>query len=162
MDTPTNILILDDSVEFLDALKIFLEYKSFHVRTVNSGLSLKSELVRSKPDIIILDVYIRGHADGREICRLIKSDINTRNIPVILMSASKRGLDKFEECSADVIIEKPFNLSDLLLKINSLAGIQHQAKNEKTEHPWSLAYNNQYTLSEDVIIPPAGSTFAGM
>lgn len=120
MNTKIKILILDDSPDLLDALRIFLEYESCEVYTVGSKELLKTELKRRKPDIIILDVYIHGHADGRAICKIIKSDIETRHIPVLLMSVNKRGLERFEECQADAIIEKPFDLWNLLQKIRYL------------------------------------------
>ena len=111
---------MDDSPDLLDALKIFLEYESFKVCTVTSPESLKTELKLFKPDVIILDVYIHGHSDGREICKIIKCDKATSHIPVILMSVSKKALEKFEECEANAIIEKPFDLSALLEQIRSL------------------------------------------
>ena len=107
----------------MDALRIFLEYESFDVCTVRTKESLETELKRFNPGIIILDVYIHGHADGRAICKIIKSDIKTRHIPVLLMSVSKRELERFEECKADAIIEKPFDLSDLLKKIRTLSRV---------------------------------------
>ena len=120
MTTKPKILILDDSADLLDALKLFLEYESFTVCTVTSEDLLKTELKRFKPDVIILDVYIHGHADGRNICKIIKSNKATTHIPVILMSVSKNGLEKFKECKANAVIEKPFDLSELLQKIRSL------------------------------------------
>ena len=116
-------MILDDSPDLLDALRIFLEQESFVVCTVSTIEFLKTELKRFNPGIIILDVYIHGHADGRAICKIIKSDIKTRHIPVLLMSVSKRELERFEECKADAIIEKPFDLSDLLKKIRTLSRV---------------------------------------
>ena len=122
MTTRTKILIFDDHADLLDALTIFLEEESFEVCTVVSTELFRTELLRFEPDIIILDVYINGNINGREICKIIKADPHTRHIPIILMSASVSALKNFEECSADEILSKPFDLSDLLQKIH------HQAK----------------------------------
>jgi Response regulator containing a CheY-like receiver domain and a GGDEF domain len=71
--------------------------------------------------VIILDVYIKGNCDGRDICKLIKGNSETRHIPVILMSASIQLLKNFEQCNADAVIAKPFDLLLLLEKIKCLA-----------------------------------------
>ncbi|MDB5200067.1 MAG: response regulator [Chitinophagaceae bacterium] len=120
MPTKKKILILDDYPELLDALKIFLEGQLYQVRTVTSKELLAAELKRFKPHLIILDVFINGIAHGREICKIIKSDIETKHIPVLLMSVSSKGLENFKECEADAIIEKPFDLSYFLQQIKTL------------------------------------------
>ena len=123
MSTKSKILIVDDSPDLLDALMIFLQDKSYLISTANSKELLQTELKRFKPDVIILDVFIMNMGDGREICRVIKSNTETMNIPVILMSANYQALENFEQCYADAIVEKPFNLKTLLEKIESvLAG----------------------------------------
>jgi DNA-binding response OmpR family regulator len=114
-------LILDDYADLLDALTIFLEVESFEVCTATTEQLFKKELKRFKPDVIILDVYIKGNCDGRNICKMIKSNSETRQIPVILMSASIHLLKSYEECNANAVIEKPFDLSLLLKKIKELA-----------------------------------------
>lgn len=132
MSTKSNILILDDSPELLDALKIFLENHSYTVCAVTSGDLLASELKRFTPDLFILDVFIGFNTDGRSICKMIKSNEATSLIPVILISASKSGLKDFEECSADAILEKPFNLSELLLLVRKfLLKKKEEVYNEK-------------------------------
>ncbi len=60
---------------------------------------------------------------GREICRSIKSDIETKNIPVILMSADYKALENYKERSADAVIEKPFNLLELTKQIESVVNV---------------------------------------
>ncbi|HUS03162.1 MAG TPA: response regulator [Chitinophagaceae bacterium] len=121
MHTKTKILILDDYADLLEALTIFLEGQSFEVCTVGHEESFKAELMRFKPDVIILDVDIKGICDGRKICKMIKSNMETKHIPVILMSASIPLLKNYEECNADAVINKPFDLVLLLEKIRALA-----------------------------------------
>jgi len=115
-----KILIVDDSIDLLEVLKIFLEGKSCQVCTVNSKELFTTQLKTFKPEVIILDVYVKNFGDGREICRAIKYNIETKNIPVILMSADNKALENYEECNADAIIEKPFNLFKLIQQINSV------------------------------------------
>lgn len=124
MKTNTKILILDDSPDLLDALVMFLERHHFNVCAVTSDELFKTQLKRFKPDVIILDVYINGHANGRDICRAIKSSEDTKHIPVMLMSASIKALHNFEECHADAIIDKPFDLAHFHEKIRSLVSVK--------------------------------------
>ncbi len=115
-----KILILDDSPDILGVLTIFLEKASYQICTVMSPELLYSELKRFKPHLILLDVYLKGLNEGRQICNIIKSDIQTMQIPIILMSVSSKGLENFKECQADAIIGKPFNFPTLLLQIKKL------------------------------------------
>ncbi len=123
MYTKAKILIADDSLDLLDALKLFLEERSYRVCTVFSEELFTSELKNFKPDVIILDVRVKSMGDGREICRSIKSDNETKNIPVILMSADYKALENYKECSADAVIEKPFNLLELTKQIESVVNV---------------------------------------
>ncbi len=123
MYTKAKILIADDSVDLLDALKLFLEEQAYRVCTVFYKELFMSELKNFKPDVIILDVLIKSMGDGREICRSIKSDIETKNIPVILMSADYKALENYKECSADAVIEKPFNLLELTKQIETVVDV---------------------------------------
>ena len=116
----TKILILDDYAELLDVLTIFLEGQSFNVCAVGSEELFNAALPRFNPDIIILDVYIKGDCDGRNICKTIKNNSDTGHIPVILMSTSNILLKNYEECKADAAIDKPFDLLLLLEKIKAL------------------------------------------
>ena len=115
-----KILILDDNPEVLNALSMFLEKASYEVCTVTSSEMLYAELKRFKPNLIVLDVYIKGIDEGRKICKIIKSEVSTSHIPVILMSASSKGLENYKECQADAIMGKPFNIAMLTVQIKAL------------------------------------------
>ena len=115
-----KILILDDNPEILNSLSMFLEKASYKVCTVSSSEMLYAELKRFKPNLIVLDVYIKGVDEGRKICKIIKSEVSTSHIPVILMSVSTKGLENYKECQADAIIGKPFNIAMLTAQIKAL------------------------------------------
>ena len=63
-----------------------------------------------------MDILLDGN-DGRQICKELKTDNETKNIPVILLSGSHELLRNFREFSADDIIEKPFEFEDVERKI---------------------------------------------
>ena len=115
-----KILILNDNPEVLNSLSMFLEKASYKVCIVTSSEMLYAELKRFKPNLIVLDVYIKGVDEGRKICKIIKSEVSTSHIPVILMSVSTKGLENYKECQADAIIGKPFNIAMLTAQIKAL------------------------------------------
>lgn len=157
MNTKAKILILDDSEDILDVLSIFLASQCIKTCTAKNLELFKTNLIRFKPDLIILDVYIRGQVDGREICKTIKAGNITKHIPVILMSVSKKGLEKFEECEANAIIEKPFDLFELLGLIKSLVNNEEKGFSEINDHSLLQLISKKKWPVNSVIIPTYGN-----
>lgn len=116
-----KILIVDDSAELLEVLSFLIHRHGDEAITISYAEYLLETVQKHKPDVIILDVMLRG-IDGRELCREIKSTKAIKDIPVILMSASNTLLDGYEECNADAILEKPFDLTIIYEKINAVLG----------------------------------------
>ncbi|GAC1593024.1 MAG: hypothetical protein NVS3B19_14940 [Ginsengibacter sp.] len=112
----TKILLVDDCHELLSALSTFLEAKSYEVCAVISNELLQSAFSYFIPDVLILDIHLGGGLDGREICQIIKSNETTKHIPILLMSGYSEKLIDYQECNADAVIEKPFNLLTPFLK----------------------------------------------
>lgn len=113
------ILIVDDSSDLHQAMRFILELDGHVIKTATSKALLMEELKQYVPDIIMLDVQLNGE-NGREICREIKANNNTSNVPVILMSANEIVLNDYQECGATGVIDKPFSLPELTEKINSV------------------------------------------
>ena len=122
MHIKTKLLILDDNADMLNALTGFWEKGSFEVCTVVSEELFKTELNHFKPDVIILDVYNKGDAEGRRIYEMIKNESTTRHIRVILMSANMQLLKNYEECNTDAVI---YELFDLLLFLEKIRPLTH-------------------------------------
>lgn len=121
-DKPSRftILIVDDSEELLEVLKIILEKNGHEVITKNSPAGIGNFVQQNKIDLLLLDVYFgEGGANGRDICKELKSNPPTSYFSILLMSVTYDHVDTFEECRADGFIEKPFDLHDLLEKINA-------------------------------------------
>src|ERR1044072_3997104 len=117
-----KILIVDDCNELLEILQYFLEDAGHTVDTILSGAALNEKLGSFKPDLIILDVLLKKE-NGREICKTLKNNPATKNIPIILMSANDKSLENFRECGADEILPKPFDLVDIISKIKQLVKV---------------------------------------
>lgn len=113
-----NILLVDDSSEILDAMQYILEMEGYTVRSVLGKDAMMEEIEEFAPDLIILDVLLSGD-NGRDITKALKANEDTRDIPVILMSANHKWLLDYEECGAVNIISKPFHLSDLTDKVGA-------------------------------------------
>ena len=112
------VLIVEDNLDLAEATRHFLEIKRFRV-LISDGKDLKEILEASRPDLIILDISL-GQFDGREICRELKQNERTKNIPIIMLSAHERLSKAYEDDCADGYIMKPFALAELLEEIKLL------------------------------------------
>ena len=77
-----RILIIEDEPELADAIKIRLEERGYIADTANDGLEGWKAVQSIKPDLVLLDLILPV-MDGYEVCRYIKGDKKTKNIPVI-------------------------------------------------------------------------------
>ena len=115
-----SILIIEDNPEIRKLVAgIFTEqYNTFTAANGDEGLKLAQEII---PDLIISDIIMPG-IDGIELCRRIKTDVNTSHIPVILLTARTAVTFKYEglETGADDYMVKPFSAEDLRLRARNL------------------------------------------
>lgn len=114
----SKILVVDDDVDILSVMEILLTMKGFEVEVTAKGETAFSKIDSFKPDLILLDVLISGY-DGRTICRQLKSNENTRHIPVIMFSAHPGAAATIADYGADDFIAKPFDVSFLMQKVNA-------------------------------------------
>ncbi len=110
-----HILVVDDDVSILDAIRLILE-DAYQVSTVFKGEETVNKVIKTRPDLILLDVLMSG-GDGREICKSLKRNIKTRSIPIIMISAHSSAHKSIKECGADDFLAKPFEMGDLLKKL---------------------------------------------
>lgn len=113
-----KILVVDDDPAILDAMEIALTLKDYEVETTSKGEETFSKIESFHPDLVFLDVYLSG-MDGRDICKQLKTNNNTKEIPVIMFSANKSMKEVFKESHADDFIGKPFNMDELYQKIKN-------------------------------------------
>lgn len=114
----SKILLVDDSMDLLEILKFFLEEKGYEVETATNEHELITLIKSFSPDLIILDIYLRGE-DGREICKELRRHEVTKYLCVLIFSASTKALANYKQYGADGYIEKPFGLHDIVDKIES-------------------------------------------
>lgn len=110
-----KILVADDDPGIVDAIQIMLEDENYEVETSVDGQTLEA-VKRSKPNLVLLDVWMSGE-DGREICKKLKGNVKTKNVPIIMISATQDLAESSRKAGADDFIAKPFQMKELLSKI---------------------------------------------
>ena len=113
-----KILVVDDDVDILNVVQLVLDAKGFDVIATPNWQQINTHVDEFKPDLILLDVSL-GSQDGRNICKQLKSNKNTKHISVILFSANHNIESSLSECLADNFISKPFDINELVDGINS-------------------------------------------
>ena len=111
-------MIADDDPGIVDAIEMLLEFEGYQVSSTIDGstvLDMKHEL----PDLLLLDIWMSGE-DGRDICKKLKQEDATKDIPVIMISASKDIKESAMAAGADDFLAKPFEMNELLSKIKNL------------------------------------------
>ncbi len=106
-----TIMVVDDDEGILDGFEAMLEGEGYKVITSPDPDYLKS-LNQDYPDLILLDVLLSG-VDGREVCKRLKNNKDTKHIPIILMSAAPDVEKSAKEC-ADNFLKKPFEMDEVL------------------------------------------------
>jgi len=116
-----KILAIDDDTDILDAIKFTLEGEGYEVTTSEKGEYVENihDKTGGLPDLIILDVLLSGK-DGRIICKALKSQQDTKNIPIIMISAHPDAGKSSIEVGADDFLAKPFDIAVLLNKVEKL------------------------------------------
>jgi two-component system alkaline phosphatase synthesis response regulator PhoP len=121
-----KILVVDDEVYILHILDFSLGSEGFEVISANNGELAIEKAKQEQPDLIVLDVMMPV-LDGYETCRRLKRDPTTKEIPVILLTAKGRDVDKrlgFEVGVADYVI-KPFSPARLVERIQEIIGVRN-------------------------------------
>lgn len=105
-----RILIIDDDEAILDVVQTILESEGFEVETAQRGEEILTRTT-DFPDLILLDVLLSGE-DGIETCRKLKSRFETKDIPIIMLSAHSNIAQTARTC-ADNYLPKPFDIDVL-------------------------------------------------
>jgi class 3 adenylate cyclase/FixJ family two-component response regulator len=124
-----RILIVDDALEIVSLLSDALTYEGFEVYTLSDASVIADVIREFTPDLILLDIKL-GRDSGYDICQQLKLDTQTRNIPVIFISAQQQVSDKvkaFESGGIDYIA-KPFSVQEVVVRVQNQLSIQGMQK----------------------------------
>jgi two-component system response regulator ArlR len=121
----TKILVIDDEPNIVQTLQDRLEMNEYRVFTAHNGRDGLEKFEREKPDVILLDV-IMPIMDGLEMLETLRKRPDGQDVSIIMLTARSQTQDiaRANACGIDDYIVKPFDLSELLAKIESV--IEHR------------------------------------
>ena len=114
-----KVLVVDDSKPDLESLKKIILGQGYQVITAESGEEAVEKAKSMRPDMIFMDV-IMDNKDGFEACREITSDSNTRNIPIVFVTAKCQKVDRVwaELQGGKALVSKPYTSDQIVQQIN--------------------------------------------
>ncbi|TLM67845.1 MAG: response regulator [Deltaproteobacteria bacterium] len=110
-----KILIVEDEEKLRELVTLLLSSRGYEIECVSDGLAALGAIRRKAPDLVLLDIMI-PEIDGFEVCRQIKNNELTRQIPVVMLTAKRHQTDfaRAEEVGADWYLVKPFKSAMLV------------------------------------------------
>ncbi len=120
------ILVVDDNQQNLELIQAYLEDLECQTAAARDGIEALEMVARQKPDLILLDVMM-PRMSGFEVCRRLKNNPETGDIPVIMVTALnefgdiERGIDS----GTDDFVSKPINRLELLTRIKTMLKLKH-------------------------------------
>ena len=124
---PGKILVADDSPNIREILKISLEADGYTVVVAEDGEQALALAAKETPDLLIMDVMM-PKVNGFQVCRRMKSDRATLDVPVIMLSAKSGQQDVHwgKDCGADEYMTKPFSTKELVKTIERLLKVRQE------------------------------------
>jgi two-component system, sensor histidine kinase and response regulator len=154
-----DILIVDDQLDNLHLLSDLLTQQGYEVRTVTRGSAALMGVEAQLPDLILLDISM-PEMDGYEVCQCLKSNPQTREIPVIFISALNEVFDKVKAFTVGGVdyVTKPFQIEEVFARIETQLSlrrmqVQLQAQNaclQQTERELEAALAQSRSLNQRI------------
>lgn len=121
MKAKSRILIVDDEKPLAESLRLYFQSKGFEAATAYDGETGLEKTILYKPHLVILDL-IMPEMGGWELCRGIRNNPLTAHLPLLVITASKLPdvAERAKGLGIDVILQKPFQLDDLLKSVERL------------------------------------------
>lgn len=112
---PRKILACDDEKHIVRLVQVNLERQGYEVVTANDGKEALEKVASERPDLIVLDVMM-PYMDGFEVLQNLRRSPETREIPVIMLTAKAQDADVFKgwQSGVDCYLTKPFNPMELI------------------------------------------------
>lgn len=121
MSSKKRILVVEDDPHVVIFVTDTLEYMGFEVLIARNGLAGLEKAVKEKPNLLILDVMM-PEMDGYEVCRRLKSEPKTRNLPILMLTAKGQIQDKVKglDIGADDYLAKPYDKEEFESRVKAL------------------------------------------
>lgn len=123
----STVLIVDDNAQNLELLSAYMEeVPGLTVVGATNGMEALAKVAEHRPDLVLLDVMM-PKMSGFEVCRQLKSDPETRDIQVIMVTALNEVGDheRAVDCGTDEFLTKPVNRVELITRVKSLLRVRH-------------------------------------
>jgi len=144
-DQRSKILVADDNIQNCELLQAYLDDLSVDVVMAHDGQETLAKVAAENPDLILLDVMM-PKLSGFEVCRRLKSDEATRDIPIVMVTALNEmaDIERGVEAGTDDFLSKPISKLELLTRVKSLLRVRHL----KSELERTLAYLGEVEANE--------------
>jgi two-component system alkaline phosphatase synthesis response regulator PhoP len=144
-NSPANILVVDDNQQNLELIVAYLEDIDCNVSTASDGAEALDVIRENAPDIVLLDVMM-PKMSGFEVCRRLKNDPTTTDIPVIMVTALNEmgDIERAIDSGTDDFLSKPVNKWELITRVRTMLKLKNLT--DKLER--TLAYLSEIENSE--------------
>ena len=134
-----KILVIEDEQDVADLLALNLRKAGFRVSTAPDGVAGLQKARDDRPDFMILDLML-PKMSGLEVCRILKSDTATAQIPILMLTAKAEEIDRIVglEFGADDYVTKPFSPREIVLRIRAIFRRGEKADESLTAGPISI------------------------
>ena len=152
-DTPTRILIVEDSPTQAAELQFLLEGEGYAVSHARNGQEALASLERELPALVISDV-VMPDLDGYEMCRRMKAHPSFRLVPVVLLTTLSEPGDIFKglECSADYYAVKPYDGTALVSRVRAILADRYVSNTHQSRMGLEISYGGRkYFINADRI-----------
>lgn len=160
-----KILIVEDERDIVELLRYNLQEAGFKTDYVRNGADALQRAIATPPDLILLDLML-PEVDGLVVCRLLKSDPRTKNVPIVMLTAKIEEEDRVKglELGADDYIPKPFSPREVVLRVAAVlrrltAGHEKEETEKIHTHGITIDLDKHQVLTEDAPVELTATEF---
>lgn len=145
-----TVLIVDDNLQNLELLQVYLEDMNCQTVPAHDGLEALEIIAKRPPDLILLDVMM-PKMSGFEVCKRLKNDPKTQDIPVIMVTALNEfgDIERGINSGTDDFLSKPVNKLELLTRVKTMLKLKHLS--DKLQR--TLAYLSEIEQQSQMVKP---------
>lgn len=115
-----HVFVVEDEEDILDLIRHHLAKEGYAVSAATNGMEAVKAILRKPPDLVLLDLMLPG-LDGLEVCRMLKKDAKTADVPILMVTAKDEESDVVTglELGADDYVVKPFRMKELIARVRA-------------------------------------------